>query len=116
MTTGEKQRQRNQSDGSALLSPAHCKLLKERYGLSDETIDILGPISATQEYLTNLNFAPGVKAPGILLPILSPGRRKACDFLYRPAVGEFSPAACVETAELSLRKVRQPVRKKRTAR
>jgi uncharacterized protein (DUF927 family) len=83
MGPAEKQQQGASSENSTRLLPAHRKLLKERYGLWDETIDDWGPISATQEDLANLNFAPRVEAPGILLPILSPGRRKACDFLYR---------------------------------
>ena len=69
-------------ENSARLSPVHRKLLKERYGLRDSTIDTWGCCSVSQEDLCN--FATGVLAPGIALPILPPGRRKPAGFLYRP--------------------------------
>jgi len=84
MTTGEQQRRRSSSDNPASLSPAHRKLMNEHYGLSDQTIDRWGCFSVSQDDLTCNNFAPGVQAPGIALPILPPGAREAQNFLYRP--------------------------------
>jgi len=82
VSTGEQQRRRTQSGDDPRLSPVHRKLLKERYGLRDSTIDAWGCFSVSQADLCN--FATGVLAPGIALPIFPPGRRKSAGFLYRP--------------------------------
>lgn len=82
MSTGAQQRRRTQSGDDPRLSPAHRKLLKERYGLHDFTIDDWGCFSVSQEDLCN--FATGVLAPGIALPIFPPRSRKPAGFLYRP--------------------------------
>jgi hypothetical protein len=81
LTTGEKRRHRAQVDDRAHLWPKHREVLRS-YGLNDDTIDAWGCFTAAQEHLAE--FARGVHAPGIALPILPPGTRKSRGFLYRP--------------------------------
>jgi uncharacterized protein (DUF927 family) len=83
MSDHEEKRASRGQDG-ARLSNAHRNLLKERFGLWDQTIDEWGPISATKEDLESANFATDVNPPGILLPIVSAGARRSHGFLYRP--------------------------------
>jgi hypothetical protein len=82
VSQAKEQRNGASSEKTARLRPEHRRLLKERYGHSDETIDTFGCFTVAQEDLAD--FAPGVQAPGIALPILAPRARKAVDFLYRP--------------------------------
>jgi hypothetical protein len=63
------------------LSPAHRNTLRG-YGLNDLTINKWESYSVSQQDLRT--FATGVNAPGIALPILPPGSRKAQGFLYKP--------------------------------
>jgi hypothetical protein len=68
----------------ARLYPWHRKLLKERYGLLDPTIDAWGCFSATKGDLISENFSSRVPAPGIALPIWPPGALRSDGFFYRP--------------------------------
>jgi hypothetical protein len=104
--TGEQQQRRTLSGNSARLLPAHRKLLKERYGLWDETIDVWRCKSASREDLVDLNFATGVEAPGILLPIQPPGCQEPCEFLYRPD----HPREQVKNGKMRKNKYEHPLR------
>ena len=83
MSMAEKSRPGPSSKSCPRLSPKHRKTL-QGYGLNDSTIDAWGCYSVLEEDLRARGFAMGVRPPGIALPILPPGCRKAHGFMYKP--------------------------------
>jgi hypothetical protein len=83
MSMAEKSRPGPSSKSCPRLSPKHRKTL-QGYGLNDSTIDAWGCYSVSGADLRARGFAMAVEPPGIALPILPPGRRKAHGFMYKP--------------------------------